>query len=256
VGPWIEDITNELVREQVRLALPGPQAGPLALPDYSPASPETQLISAQINEPPESGGDMDVDEPPVAAAAPPAAAPPPITRGRIRLRADEREELMRAMENRGEATGSDEDSSNAAVFRSSNGNVLRFHQGTQIYLRLEYPGRRHGSKIMTLDATQMGPDDIDIRSDIYERAKKLGPTTDKELAAIRDLVLASRQLGESTPGLPIPPTPAPRVAPATPGRTMPGTPPSWPRPVRPPGAASGSGASGSGAPGSNRPRFL
>jgi hypothetical protein len=133
-------------------------------------------------------------------------------------------------------------------YKYTDGMTLRFNQGSQINLHLIYPGKQApGRKVMTVERKNMKPEDMILRQEVFDMAKRLGPKNDIELAAIRDTVLLQRQMEPGTPGFPKGPgTPGPKRAPTTPGPKMPGT-PGLMGPPRPPGAASGSGASGSGA---------
>ena len=133
---------------------------------------------------------------------------------------------------------------NSTVFTFSNRIILRYNRGAQLFLRLEYPNRL-GTKIMTKERTQIQSNDEVIRQEVFDKAKAMGPTSDFELAAIRDYVMQSRGLPAGTPGNnPAPPTPAPaKAAPPSPA-TWPPPPRGRPRSIPP----TSSGAASSGLP--------
>jgi hypothetical protein len=178
------------------------------------------------------------EEPDAAPAAAPAVPDPP-RRPQLHLLDDERDALVAAMTARGPGEGVERDVGENTTFAFNNGITLKYNRGAQLYLQLRYPNNRLGAKIMTKERTQIQSDDEVIRQAVFDKATTMGPTTDFELAAVRDYVLKGRGLGTGTPGnAPAPPTPAPAPWPPQPpsrGRLL-------PRPTAP------SGAAGSGLP--------
>ena len=86
---------------------------------------------------------------------------------------------------------------------------------------------------MTMERAKATPEDIAIRKEVFDEAKRLRPMNDLELEAIRDTVLLRKSL---PPG-----TPRPRVTPGAPGTMRATATPVRPRAPSAPGAASSSG---------------
>ena len=251
--PTIIDVTDEYLYPEIENVFVRERMGLPALEDRRPEldpspSPLTERITPMDQEPTPPA------PPPAAAAPAPAAAAPEAAggrRGQLRLSEAEITELVTAMESRSPVGGEEQDVGENTVFRFNNRITMRLSRGAQRYLRLEYPNRL-GFKILTKAGNQVGPEDEVLRQEVFDEAKRLAPTSDRELAAVRDFVLRRKGQAPGSPGEPAPPTAvmgAAPMTPAQPGRARPlrpgSTPPSLPRP---PGPRPATGASGSGLP--------